>query len=900
MPIAKASIISNAASLSISSFLTDALFYILLFYIILKVWGFEYIYDLFVNHIFDTKNNLLEDVREISKYLIKNDQSILIKYPILNYPNYLPKIDDDNHQSSTITSFCWFEALNSQFVQSFIKKQRNLYTIMAKQKAYSYIKNKILHKYEKHFGLGMKIVFAPFQKGQFYFYYKKNLCESSIDTLQQASLFYTKNIEVEGKVVLDCSKLLIDDGLILRGTWISNDGFKVAYGISLINSPFMTIYVRDLLLGDDSLIDVIHGCHAEYSSLSWLEGHLGFFYVKYFDYVNEEYKLGISKIMFHRLETSQIEDIVVYEDSRDLEFYNEFKLSDGLSSVIYENFPFKIYKPNVTPDEQYLVIEEFDLGQVIQTPISQQNLCDLLGSPCLGNTVHCCNLSLFDGHRAETLGNQVTLIESFDYRFEYVCNIEDKFWFKTNYLALGCRIVQLNLPKSILNDREVSTEETLSPNSKSMKYYKSLSKLIEFIAEHRDGGVLLAASIADQSIIVLHYLVNSSHEVLLYDLVLDEDEVSGSSLPLSRPLAILPHPQYGAITAIHCSYYSPSIFYEFNSLCDPTVVYRTIIKRSSPEKLRNSDISASSKSNVELSFDQLCFSQVDGINLVNGFEIIQHFIYTDERNEAIQVPLHLFRRRSEESDVAIAKPCIIWVYGGFGVSTLPTFSEIFSLFADSFDGIICILSIQGGGECGRPWHSRGHKINKHRSVNDLIKAARFLIEENYTTPSQLSLYGVSHGGLIVTRAALKQPHLFSCVIVENGYLDLLGHHLHPSKYLTDSNEEPKTTIGNSKNDKEWILENDLIQEINAQFIEEIGDYRTSIDELQRLSSVSPLHNISELFNVTSTELDNDLGLLVSTSRSSTVTTASSVKKISGINFNRKKYPPAFLFCVGKS
>ncbi|MDQ1718806.1 MAG: prolyl oligopeptidase [Pseudonocardiales bacterium] len=117
-------------------------------------------------------------------------------------------------------------------------------------------------------------------------------------------------------------------------------------------------------------------------------------------------------------------------------------------------------------------------------------------------------------------------------------------------------------------------------------------------------------------------------------------------------------------------------------------------------------------------------------------------------------------------------PTLLYGYGGFRVPVLPAFNVSRAAFVAA-GGVLAIPSLRGGGEYGAEWHDAGRLANKQNVFDDAIAAAEYLIEQGWTTSSQLACNGGSNGGLLVGALLTQRPDLFAAAVPEVGVLDLL-------------------------------------------------------------------------------------------------------------------------------
>ncbi|UCH96432.1 MAG: S9 family peptidase [Candidatus Aminicenantes bacterium] len=137
------------------------------------------------------------------------------------------------------------------------------------------------------------------------------------------------------------------------------------------------------------------------------------------------------------------------------------------------------------------------------------------------------------------------------------------------------------------------------------------------------------------------------------------------------------------------------------------------------------------------------------------------------------VSMFLAHRRGIKQDGS--HPALIYGYGGFNKSRTPVFMPMFFIWLEA-GGMLAVPNLRGGGEYGRKWYEAGIRENKQNSFDDCIAAAEWLIENKYTNPRKLALYGASNGGLMASAVAVQRPELFKAVWAEVPFTDMIRYH----------------------------------------------------------------------------------------------------------------------------
>ena len=138
--------------------------------------------------------------------------------------------------------------------------------------------------------------------------------------------------------------------------------------------------------------------------------------------------------------------------------------------------------------------------------------------------------------------------------------------------------------------------------------------------------------------------------------------------------------------------------------------------------------------------------------------------------DGTKVPISLVYRRGTEADRP--QPCLLYGYGSYGYSVDPSFSATrISLLDRGF--VFAIAHIRGGQEMGRFWYDEGKLLNKRNTFTDFIACARHLIDQGYTIPEKLAIFGGSAGGLLIGAVLNMAPELFGAAVATVPFVDVV-------------------------------------------------------------------------------------------------------------------------------
>jgi prolyl oligopeptidase len=138
--------------------------------------------------------------------------------------------------------------------------------------------------------------------------------------------------------------------------------------------------------------------------------------------------------------------------------------------------------------------------------------------------------------------------------------------------------------------------------------------------------------------------------------------------------------------------------------------------------------------------------------------------------DGTKVPLSIICRKDIKRDGS--HPALYEGYGAYGISLDPAFRPTLLAWIER-GGVYAIVHARGGGEYGERWHNAGRKATKQHTIDDMLAAAHYLIDNGYTSPEHLAVRGTSAGGISVGGALTQDPELFAAAIDNVGCTNML-------------------------------------------------------------------------------------------------------------------------------
>jgi len=237
---------------------------------------------------------------------------------------------------------------------------------------------------------------TPRRHGEHYVFFKN-------DGLQDQSVLYKQDtLDGAATALLDPNSLSASGTSALSMLEFSEDGRFLAYGVAESGSDWQEFRVRNVDTGEDTLD---HLRHIKFSGAAWTHDGAGFFYSRYPEPDDNASQGGVNrnqKVYYHRLETDQSQDALVYERPDEPDW--------GLS-------------PTVSDQGNYLIVH-------VTHGTDERN------------RVH--YLALGDADAPSLEGDVVRLLDDFDASYDFIGNDGSSLYFLTNHDAPRYRVIAVD------------------------------------------------------------------------------------------------------------------------------------------------------------------------------------------------------------------------------------------------------------------------------------------------------------------------------------------------------------------------------------------------------------------------------------------------------------------------
>ena len=254
------------------------------------------------------------------------------------------------------------------------------------------------------------------------------------------------------------------------------------------------------------------------------------------------------------------------------------------------------------------------------------------------------------------------------------------------------------------------------------------------VPEQKDATIQAMAITQDR--LILNAMRNAHSEMLVYSFD-------------GKPKPSIPLPGLGSVVTLDADPLSSELCFSYTSFQTPTsyLAWNSSSKSTKPQPISAPEVPSDLK---DIAVEQVWYASTGGV----------------------QVPMFLAHRRGLKLDSN--RPVLLYGYGGFTWSQLPTFSAEEAVWMER-GGIYAVANLRGGNEFGEGWHRAGELDQKQNSFDDFANAARWLIAHKYTRPERLAIQGLSNGGLLVTASITQHPELFGAAIGRYPLIDMVRY-----------------------------------------------------------------------------------------------------------------------------
>ncbi len=228
-----------------------------------------------------------------------------------------------------------------------------------------------------------------------------------------------------------------------------------------------------------------------------------------------------------------------------------------------------------------------------------------------------------------------------------------------------------------------------------------------------------------------------------------------------------------------------------------------------------------------------------------------------------QIPITLLYYKWTIKSKVNPKRLYITSYGSYG-SGMDAFhsNSLSPLLSRGF--VYAIAHVRGGDDMGMQWYDDGKLLNKKNTFTDFIDCTEYLIKEGYADKDQVVAEGGSAGGLLMGAVANMRPDLYSLLVLNVPFVDVVNTMLDDQLSLT-TGEYEEWGNPNEKKYFKYMKSYSPYDNVKAQaypnmiFITGLNDTRVGYWEPAKMVAKLRAHNTADTEILLKTDFNSGHG-----------------------------------------